>query len=652
MQILTTNAVFIWSMPVPDHYSAQPYTDGGGAGFPWQQPGYYAAYLQYLIETNSMTPQQYANLNATYDFFTDSSCSNVNTNSENAVGNNWANLRARRGHPAPYSLLAVILGIEAYGDAQENMGANGAEYGAIAEAFRVAIRARGGALSAIPLGLQADQNPMSDFGRTWFEPMLTNVATTNISYLDLYHHYQFGSPADELNRILPGIVDVDATIITNQDLTTRTNSPGWQEWWLPQSQWPASGGYSTDFSRFLWMYDDVRVALSEYGENATRWKIGCAEHGLSLSSKFIGNDMGAALHWALWLSELMRYNADWDMNWVLAEQGDSHAQLQYVMNTNNGVWYLTRTPGFYVYKMAQEFYGYEYHSNSYMSPTAAAGIDPIDGGGRLGGTNATAYSSPDVVVRVFRNPTDNHYHLFVINKNATNAVTFMDWTNWSVVKWEQLHSANYTDGNPLGMPGPEPITNTIIAPPPFGSPLVITNISVNHIELSGDTVWVEDAVPAGAWTSASGGDSNSWIWVSNNPAPFSGSLAHQSTLQGGEHDHVFADATDTLMVNTGDTLITYVYLDPNNSPQEIMLQWFDGSSWNHRAYWGADLLAWGTDGTASQTNIANVLPPTGTWVRLEVPASKVGLEGSTLTGMGFILSDGQATWDHSGKSGP
>lgn len=82
-----------------------------------------------------------------------------------------------------------------------------------------------------------------------------------------------------------------------------------------------------------------------------------------------------------------------------------------------------------------------------------------------------------------------------------------------------------------------------------------------------------------------------------------------------------------------------------------MLQWFDGTSWNHRAYWGADLLAWGTDGTASQYPMG-ALPPTGEWVRLEVPASDVGLEGSTLTGMGFILSDGKATWDYSGKSGP
>jgi len=34
---------------------------------------------------------------------------------------------------------------------------------------------------------------------------------------------------------------------------------------------------------------------------------------------------------------------------------------------------------------------------------------------------------------------------------------------------------------------------------------------------------------------------------------------------------------------------------------------------------------------------------------LQVPASRVALEGSTLTGMAFSLFDGRATWDNAGK---
>jgi hypothetical protein len=166
--------------------------------------------------------------------------------------------------------------------------------------------------------------------------------------------------------------------------------------------------------------------------------------------------------------------------------------------------------------------------------------------------------------------------------------------------------------------------------------------------VSNDTVWVEDALPAGGFAQSDGGDG--WTWVSANPTPYSGNLASQSNLSSVEHQHYFTGATQTLTVNTGDTLIAYVYLDPVNTPSEIMLQWNNGS-WEHRAYWGGNSIGWGTDGTASR-HYMGALPAAGQWVRLEVPASAVGLEGSTLNGMAFTLYGGQATWDHAGKGAP
>ena len=80
-----------------------------------------------------------------------------------------------------------------------------------------------------------------------------------------------------------------------------------------------------------------------------------------------------------------------------------------------------------------------------------------------------------------------------------------------------------------------------------------------------------------------------------------------------------------------------------------MLQWNDGS-WEHRAYWGANLITrWGVDGTNSRRNMG-ALPAAGQWVRLAVPASQLGLEGRTLNGMAFTLYNGRATWDYAGKS--
>ncbi|MDQ3804269.1 MAG: DUF1929 domain-containing protein [Acidobacteriota bacterium] len=162
-------------------------------------------------------------------------------------------------------------------------------------------------------------------------------------------------------------------------------------------------------------------------------------------------------------------------------------------------------------------------------------------------------------------------------------------------------------------------------------------------------VWVEDGVPAGAVLA---GDGEGWSWTGSSPAPFSGSLAHQSNVVAGAHQHYFYGATDTLTVAAGESLFAYVYLDPANPPREVMLQWNSNQEgWNHRAYWGANLIPWGTDGTINRRYMGT-LPAGGGWARLEVPASMVGLEGKTLNGMAFTLYDGRATWDKAGKTPP
>ena len=159
--------------------------------------------------------------------------------------------------------------------------------------------------------------------------------------------------------------------------------------------------------------------------------------------------------------------------------------------------------------------------------------------------------------------------------------------------------------------------------------------------VNADTVWFDDAPPAGA---IAGGDGN---WVNNNPLPFSGNIANQSSSAAGLHQYYFQNASTTLSVGVGEKLFAYVYLDPANPPSQVMLQWND-VNWEHRAYWGSNSIAWGVEGTVSR-RFMGPLPPLGQWVRLEVPASLVGLEGRVLTGMAFTLFNGRATWDYAGK---
>jgi hypothetical protein len=146
-----------------------------------------------------------------------------------------------------------------------------------------------------------------------------------------------------------------------------------------------------------------------------------------------------------------------------------------------------------------------------------------------------------------------------------------------------------------------------------------------------ETVWLDDALPAGA--TATGG--TGWIWTSASPTPSSGTRALQSAVQPGIQEYSFTGATTPLTVDPGDRLFAQVYLEPDNPPSEIMLQWFDGS-WEHRAYWGSDNIARGTTGTASRRYMGPV-PAVGRWVRLEVPAAQVGLENRTVTGLALLV---------------
>src|SRR5262245_16036174 len=167
------------------------------------------------------------------------------------------------------------------------------------------------------------------------------------------------------------------------------------------------------------------------------------------------------------------------------------------------------------------------------------------------------------------------------------------------------------------------------------------------VEQNGESVWMDDTAPAGASLGYDGGDN--WTWVGPSPNPYSGAVSHQSNVAAGVHQHFFWGTTQTLQVNAGDRLFAYVYLDPANMPDTVMLQWNENGSWEHRAYWGANNLPWGADGTDGRRYMGP-LPAAGGWVRLEVPASLLGLEGKTLNGMAFSLYGGRVNWDRAGKA--
>lgn len=164
---------------------------------------------------------------------------------------------------------------------------------------------------------------------------------------------------------------------------------------------------------------------------------------------------------------------------------------------------------------------------------------------------------------------------------------------------------------------------------------------------SATVTWLDGAVPAGAAVGATGGDG--WNWAEAAPRPPYGALSHQSNLSAGLHEHWFNGASATLEVDPGDVLFAWVYLDPDNPPREVMISWNDGRSGEHRAFWGANTITYGENGSPGR-HLGGTLPAAGRWVRLAVTARSVGLEGSMLSGMGFSLVGGRATWGPAGRS--
>ena len=153
-------------------------------------------------------------------------------------------------------------------------------------------------------------------------------------------------------------------------------------------------------------------------------------------------------------------------------------------------------------------------------------------------------------------------------------------------------------------------------------------------------VWIEDSVPEGG--RAQGG----WEFVTKPKPVFSGEKASTRTA-AGLSQHFFDQAKTPLKIADGDVFFCYVYLDGKNPPNEIMLQFNDGS-WDHRAYWGNDLIDWGKKDSPSRFHKGQ-LPEKDQWVRLEVPAAEVGLKaGSMINGWAFTQYDGTVYWDKAG----
>ncbi len=175
-----------------------------------------------------------------------------------------------------------------------------------------------------------------------------------------------------------------------------------------------------------------------------------------------------------------------------------------------------------------------------------------------------------------------------------------------------------------------PTLSTFIA-----APLARTAPNVEYRDRA--PVFLGGALPQGATALGA------WTW--DNARAFRGAPSHTQPRRDGPQLHYFIHAAPPLTPSADDDIIQYVYLDPQNPPSEIYLQFYIGDGdGEHRAYWGTDRVqTGGIAGTASLFPMG-ALPDQGMWVRLKIPADQLGLVGKPINGILFGAYGGQTWW--------
>jgi hypothetical protein len=123
---------------------------------------------------------------------------------------------------------------------------------------------------------------------------------------------------------------------------------------------------------------------------------------------------------------------------------------------------------------------------------------------------------------------------------------------------------------------------------------------------------------------------------------------HRSSLADGLHEHYFDGATTPFHVAADESVFAWVCLDPDHPPQTLMLQWHTSDGWEHRAFWGEDLITQGTTLGSAGHYRSGDLPVPGAWTMLYVAASSLNLANRDVDGMAFSLYGGRAAYGMAG----
>lgn len=163
------------------------------------------------------------------------------------------------------------------------------------------------------------------------------------------------------------------------------------------------------------------------------------------------------------------------------------------------------------------------------------------------------------------------------------------------------------------------------------------------------SVWMDDSFPSDGKLTHAGAPAQFIEATEALPAVSGGKLLKRT--EPGLAQDVWESGPSPLLIPNKAKFVAHVWIDPNNKPRSIMLQ-FNRNGWNHRAVWGDyGAIDWGSVNTHERVHMGD-LPEVGKWIELELPVETVGLaSGEKLTGFALTQHGGTVYWDKVGIAG-
>jgi hypothetical protein len=164
-----------------------------------------------------------------------------------------------------------------------------------------------------------------------------------------------------------------------------------------------------------------------------------------------------------------------------------------------------------------------------------------------------------------------------------------------------------------------------------------------------DTVWFDDELPAKVTAKVNAGSHPLWWVTAEEGQVFSGQRALKRMDDGVAQDY-FTGVQPPIAPPAAGKVFAYAWLDPQDPPQTVMLQ-FHTDKWSHRVAWGdIDKITFGKKGSVERLS-KGPLPKLGEWVRLEVDLKDFKLApGTKFNGFAFTQFGGTVYWDKLGVS--